>query len=441
MHQLFDPWAPHKVVNQHLCFGGGGSDQFTQQTPNVPDYTQFISAMSSIGNQGSSWARDLYSWAQSTGVNLSSIANTVSAAAGKAADTAGGWAQDAMGQWKQLSTPLYAAQQADALRMIGNLPQTEEEYAGKYGADTAMALDQQKASAIRAMEGRGISPNAASTGALDTMASANRALATTAASEGGRQAARTEARGVTGQALTSEQTLPTVAGQQQGIQTQNLGLQTTAPNAAATASSGLYSPAMGMYSAAYPYMNAWGSTMANSYNQQLAGYNSSLNAFKANQEAQAQGSGLEALGGGLMGIAGSYAGSKSGSAAITSGLGSLFSSGPAAAGMQGLSAGALLVNTGGRVPQYAEGGINTVPPEASPSRGRRTDDVNAMLSAGEFVIPKRTVDWHGEKFFQNLIAKTDKEIGNQTVAQGEEKPVPAAIATQPPMFRSEGART
>jgi hypothetical protein len=460
IHVLDDPWAPHPVVNKHICCGGGGGETFTQQTPNVPDYTQFIKAMSDIGNQGQSWARDLYNWAQSTGVNLQDIAKTVSSAAGAAATRAGQWAQDAYGRWQRLSAPLYEAQQADAMRMIGNLPQTEEEYAGKFGSDAAMSADQQKQAAIRDMERRGLAPNAAATGALDTMASTNRALATTAAAESGRLAARNEARQVTGQALTSEQTLPQVAQAQQGIETQNLALQTQAPNAAATASSGLYSPAMGMYSAAYPYMNAWGSTMANSYNEQLQGYNASLNAFKANQEAASQGSGAGALLGLAGGIAGSFlgpAGSAVGSAVGKAAGSAITGGGGYTGGPFGASGGSIFggLAEGGKIRgrriRFAKGGaIDTgspmdqghlVPPEASPSGGQNVDDVNAMVSEGEFVVPERTVDWYGEKFFQNLINKADKEAETQTVAEGEEKPVPQAIMAQPPMFRSEGART
>src|SRR5262245_57146538 len=188
MHMLFDPWGPHKVVNQHLCFGGGGEEVSTK-TPTVPDYSQFIKAMSDIGNQGQSWARDLMDWAKKTGVDITDIAKTVSGKAGAAADQAGGWAQDAMGRWQRLSAPLYEAQAADAQRMIGNLPQTEEQYAGQFGADAAMKVDQQKAAAIRDMEHRGLAPNAAATGALDTMAATNRALATTAAAQAGRRTA------------------------------------------------------------------------------------------------------------------------------------------------------------------------------------------------------------------------------------------------------------
>jgi hypothetical protein len=107
---------------------------------------------------------------------------------------------------------------------------------------------------------------------------------------------------------------------------------------------------------------------------------------------------------------------------------------------------------GRRVPRgYAQGGAidtgedNYVDPSMSPSGGEEVDDVQAMVSAGEFVIPERTVDWFGEKYFQNLIMKSDKDRETQTVAAPEEGPMPEdqpqqGFATEAPMFRSEGAR-
>ena len=56
---------------------------------------------------------------------------------------------------------------------------------------------------------------------------------------------------------------------------------------------------------------------------------------------------------------------------------------------------------------FEEGGA--VPPEASPSRGGQTDDVPVAVSVGEFVVPRETVSWLGEKHFHKLIEKTAQE--------------------------------
>ena len=46
--------------------------------------------------------------------------------------------------------------------------------------------------------------------------------------------------------------------------------------------------------------------------------------------------------------------------------------------------------------------------ELSPSAGSRTDDVNARLNAGEFVIPKDVAAFKGREFFYKLIAQARK---------------------------------
>jgi len=62
-----------------------------------------------------------------------------------------------------------------------------------------------------------------------------------------------------------------------------------------------------------------------------------------------------------------------------------------------------------------------VPFSNSPSDGQQTDDVPARLNntrepirlnAGEFIIPRETVRWKGEKFFQDLIAQSRKQRGS-----------------------------
>lgn len=67
---------------------------------------------------------------------------------------------------------------------------------------------------------------------------------------------------------------------------------------------------------------------------------------------------------------------------------------------------------------FAKGGA--VPYSKSPSGGRKVDDVAARLhgtgepirlNAGEFIMPRHTVKWFGEKHFQDLIAKSKKARG------------------------------
>jgi hypothetical protein len=76
---------------------------------------------------------------------------------------------------------------------------------------------------------------------------------------------------------------------------------------------------------------------------------------------------------------------------------------------------------GGRVPEPTQGGF--VSRELSPSGGSKTDDVNARLNAGEFVIPKDVATWKGKEFFYKLIAQARKNrSGGNDQPQKPQKP-------------------
>lgn len=75
--------------------------------------------------------------------------------------------------------------------------------------------------------------------------------------------------------------------------------------------------------------------------------------------------------------------------------------------------------------------------ELSPSAGAITDDIPARLNAGEFVMPREAVSWLGEKFFHNLIAKsqTDRE---KMIAQTQAIPDDLPAIPEEPAFVSGG---
>ena len=120
----------------------------------------------------------------------------------------------------------------------------------------------------------------------------------------------------------------------------------------------------------------------------------------------------------------------------TSGLGALVGTvaGPllkaglaAGTGGASLAAGPItLGSAAGPTPFFAEGGA--IPMSASPTAGAQTDDVKAMLNAGEFIMPKDVTQWYGEKFFQNLIAKAQAEKG-KAQAKPAVGPMPAGAPT------------
>jgi hypothetical protein len=67
--------------------------------------------------------------------------------------------------------------------------------------------------------------------------------------------------------------------------------------------------------------------------------------------------------------------------------------------------------------QATSGGF--VSRELSPSGGSQTDDVNAQLNVGEFVIPKDVAKWKGREFFYKLIQQARKQ------GQGGGQPQPS----------------
>ena len=63
--------------------------------------------------------------------------------------------------------------------------------------------------------------------------------------------------------------------------------------------------------------------------------------------------------------------------------------------------------------------------------GQNTDDVNARLNAGEFVVPRDVAAWKGQEFFQKLI---DESRRKRLGAPAKGKPKPAMAG--PPRFQS-----
>jgi hypothetical protein len=92
------------------------------------------------------------------------------------------------------------------------------------------------------------------------------------------------------------------------------------------------------------------------------------------------------------------------------------------------------------IPQVALGATTggTVPVHASPSMGATTDDVPAMLTANEFVIPKDVATWVGHKALASQIDKARQEqhaFANRDDIGGE----PTMAIPQHPTFVSRPA--
>jgi hypothetical protein len=111
-----------------------------------------------------------------------------------------------------------------------------------------------------------------------------------------------------------------------------------------------------------------------------------------------------------------------GGATYTDGSGGDFGGGYAGGGDIFVQQGASLA-LGGVLPDHATTG-GYVPPSASPSQGRQTDDIPARLNAKEFVIPRDVVEWKGSEFFKKLIEQSRKARGvDQKPIGGQMKPM------------------
>jgi hypothetical protein len=93
---------------------------------------------------------------------------------------------------------------------------------------------------------------------------------------------------------------------------------------------------------------------------------------------------------------------------------------------------------------YASGGDagatpgGTVPIHASPSMGVATDDVPAMLTAHEFVIPKDVAVWKGHQYFAGQIDKARQEQ-QKFAGRGDIGGEPTNAIPQHPTFVSRPA--
>jgi hypothetical protein len=357
-----------------------------QKAPPAPDYSGIAAASEAsaqrayqLGEDQLQWAKDQYAQDRSLTdkVVQSAIDTQNQNAATAAADRA---------RYEQTYQPL--EDQLVKTAQDYSSPDRQSLEMGRAAANVNDQFNAQRNAALQNLEGFGVDPSSTRYAALDIGQRATQAAAAAAAANQARQA--TEA---TGQALTSEainvgRGYPgQIAGQygtslQAGNQAVNSNLATTASGAQTMGTGTQY---MGLGNQA---VGVAGGILGQQYQNQLAGW-------QANQSA-------------------------------SSGIGSLLGTVGSLAATTGWA-------TGGAVPARAlpvaandvpsRGG--TVPRGASPSRGAIPDDVDAKLTAGEFVIPADVRSWKGEEFYQKHIAKARQDRAQQSQAR------PTASRPQP----------
>ena len=248
---------------------------------------------------------------------------------------------------------------------------------GRAAASVAGQFDAAGEAAKRSLESYGLDPSSTRYAALDVNTRLAKAAATAGAANGSDRQTMMEAQGLRAGAINTGKGYPA----QINAATNTANSAGSAGNTAMNQTTGTYSSSLGNGAAWQGLGNqsvgTWGSTLSNMYNSQVQAYGAS----------QYSSSGVGAALGGLAGI------------------------GLRVAGFE----------EGGMVPEEvaSEGNMpRAIPASMSPSGGAVTDDVPAMvngrpaaaINVGEFVMPKDTVRWYGEKYLQDLILKAEKGI-------------------------------
>lgn len=361
--------------------------------PPPPDYSGIASASEASATQAYNLGEDQLAWAKDQYGQDKALTQQVVNSAISTQNQNDANAQKAQARYEQVYQPVEdqyvkTAQNYDS-------PQQEALDMGRAASNVNTQFDQQRSAALQNLEGYGVDPSSTRYAALDIGTRAAGAAAAAAAANQASVGDKAQAATLQADAINVGRGLPSeVAGDygtalSAGNQAVNSTLATTASGANTM---GTYAGDTALGNQA---LSIWGNTLTQ-------GYNAQLGQFNANQQA-------------------------------SSGIGSLLGSAAGLAATTGWAEGGPVLNTGSD--RQTPGG--SVPVSASPSRGAVRDDVDAKLTAGEFVIPADVRSWMGEKALQKQIQKAREERMQGSPAQG--KPVlnagrgPTTFASRPGM--------
>lgn len=344
------------------------------KAPPPPDYSGVAAASERSAELNFQLGQEQLAWARETYANDQQIITRVVDDAMRRAEVNDAAAAKDRERYEAIFQPLEDDLARDAQSFSSEERQRQE--MEKAQSTVAQNFEAQRRAAIQNLESFGVDPSATRYAALDAGSRVAQAAATAGA--GNQARAQTEAigRALRSEAINVGRGYPgQVAGTyatalQSGNQAANSQLAGTA-SGASTMGTGTQWAGLGNQA-----LGTWGNTLNMGYQNQLAAAD-----FNSRQS-----SGLGGLAGAVFGAAGN-----------AGGFGTLFAG----------------LNEGGTVPEADASGQpitsgGNVPRASSPTRGAAIDDVNAKLTAGEFVVPKDIVSWKGEEFFQKLIEKSRK---------------------------------
>lgn len=322
------------------------------KAPSPPDYSGLIAANQKTAEQAQKLAQDQFSWAKSVYNENKGLMKLTNTSFLKTMENARIASEEDRARYKAVYQPLESRMAADA-RTYDTQARRDKEV-GAALANVAQAFDAQRHNAASQLESYGINPSSTRFAALDLGVRTQQAAQQAAAGTGAAKSVEDTARAMQARAVDVGRGYPGqyTASAQVGNQAAG-GAQGGTNQAYATGANAMGTGPQWLAGSNQALAN-WGGALNNQYQGQLGQFN-------ANQNAS---SGF----GSILGIAGGI-------------------------GMKAFG--------------FEEGGA--IPAAASPSSGAVPDDARVAVSVGEFVVPKDTVSWLGEKHFHKLIEKTKEE--------------------------------
>lgn len=350
--------------------------------PPPPDYTPIANASAESARIAAATAADQLAWAKEQYASDKKTTDQVVQSFLDTQDTNAATAAKDRARYEKTFQPLEDQLAADANSYAS--PERKDLEVGRAQAAVGQQFDAARNSATQNLESFGIDPSSTRYGALDIGMRAQRAASEAAAGNQASQAVDATGRALRSEAINVGKGYPgQIAGQYgtalaAGSGAANSALAQTASGANTMGTAPQY---MGLQNQA---LSAWGNTLNMGYQNQLGAYNASNNA--------------------------------------SSGWGSML-------GLIGAGAMKFMAEGGAVDGSQTPGGA--IPTSASASGGQAVDDVDAKLTAGEFVVPKDVASWKGEEFFQKLIDQSRKAKDGATA-----QPAVGMAQQGPPTFVS-----
>lgn len=335
------------------------------KAPPPPDYSALAEASTEAAKYSFAVSMEQLDWAREQYASDKAITEKVINASLERQDLNDASALSDRMRYEATYQPLEDQAAADAQSYAS--PERQEFEAGRASAEVAQQFDSARRATTQNLEAYGVDPSSTRYAALDLGSRVQQAAAQAGAGNQARVQTENMGRAMRSEAINVGRGYP---GQIAGAYGTALQSGNSAVNSAlGTTASGANTMGTGTQ-----WMGNQAQAINSGVNALNAGYNGTMAQYSANQNSS---SGIGALAGAVLGYA--------------TNPGMLFAE-------------------GGAVPGATSGG--NVPTEASRSRGAAIDDVDAKLTAGEFVVPKDVVAWKGEEFFQKLIDGSRKAKPN-----------------------------